>query len=60
MEVSKRPKAAGLSIKVEGIKGPIVDGELPKCKDFGRRMANQVEAWQNTLNALQALVWQAH
>ena len=35
MEVSKRPKAAGLSIKVEGIKGPIVDGELPKAKISG-------------------------
>jgi flavodoxin len=27
--------APGLSIKVRGIKGPIVEGELPKCKEFG-------------------------
>ncbi len=27
--------APGLSIKVKGIKGPIVEGELPKCKEFG-------------------------
>jgi len=30
--------APGLSIKVGGMSGPIVDGELPKCKDFGKRM----------------------
>lgn len=31
--------AAGLSIRVKGIKGPIVEGELIKCKDFGRNIA---------------------
>ena len=30
----------GLSIRVGGMKGPIVDGELPKCKDFGKKIAN--------------------
>ena len=35
----------GLSIKVGGMKGPIVDGELPKCKDFGKKMANQLKTW---------------
>ena len=25
----------GLSIKVKGSKGPIIDEELPKCRDFG-------------------------
>jgi len=33
----------GLSIKVGDMKGPIVDGELPKCKDFGKRIANQLK-----------------
>ncbi|RLG56485.1 MAG: hypothetical protein DRN95_06710 [Candidatus Hydrothermarchaeota archaeon] len=33
---------SGLSIKVEGMKGPIMEGELPKCKDFGRKIANQI------------------
>lgn len=28
----------GLSIVVVGTKGPILDGELPKCEDFGRRI----------------------
>jgi len=28
----------GLSIKVDGMKGPIADGELPKCKDFGKKL----------------------
>ena len=27
--------APGLSIKVEGIKGPITEIDLPKCKEFG-------------------------
>ena len=32
-----------LSIRVNGIPGPLVEGELPKCKDFGRRIANHVK-----------------
>ena len=32
---------SGLSIRVGGMKGPIVEGELPKCKDFGKKIANQ-------------------
>lgn len=31
--------APGLSIRVDGMKGPITDGELPKCKEFGIRIA---------------------
>ncbi len=31
---------SGLSIKVDGMKGPITDGELPKCKEFGKKIAN--------------------
>ena len=34
---------SGLSIRVGGMKGPIVDGELPKCKDFGKKIANQLK-----------------
>jgi len=30
-----------LSIRVDGMKGPITEGELPKCKDFGRTIASQ-------------------
>ena len=30
----------GLSIRVGGTKGPIVEGELPKCRDFGREIGN--------------------
>jgi flavodoxin len=33
----------GLSIKVEDMKGPIVDGELSKCKEFGKKIANQLK-----------------
>jgi len=33
----------GLSIKVGGMKGPIVDDELPKCRDFGRKIATKLE-----------------
>jgi len=32
----------GLSTKVAGMKGPIAEGELPKCKDFGKKIADQL------------------
>lgn len=32
----------GLSIKVAGMKGPIVNGELAKCQEFGKRFAAQL------------------
>jgi flavorubredoxin len=35
--------AHGLSIKVHGIKGPIVKDEFSKCKEFGRKIANQLK-----------------
>ncbi len=34
---------SGLSIRVGGMKGPIVEAELPKCKDFGKKIANQLK-----------------
>jgi flavodoxin len=34
---------SGLSIKVDGMKGPITDGELPKCKDFGKKIAAKLK-----------------
>ena len=34
---------AGLSVKVHGMKGPIVEGELPKCKEFGKNIATQLK-----------------
>jgi flavodoxin len=35
--------APGLSIKVQGIKGPILEAELPKCKEFGNKIATQIK-----------------
>jgi len=35
--------ALGLSIRVQGMKGPIAEGELPKCKDFGKKLATQIK-----------------
>ncbi len=35
---------SGLSIRVDGMKGPVTDGEFPKCRDFGKRIANQLKA----------------
>ncbi|MFW9829195.1 MAG: flavodoxin family protein [Candidatus Thorarchaeota archaeon] len=29
---------AGLSIKVTGLKGPILEEDLPKCEDFGKEL----------------------
>lgn len=34
---------SGLSIKVEGLRGPIAEGELSKCKEFGIKIANQLK-----------------
>ena len=34
----------GLSIRVGGTKGPIVEGELPKCREFGRNIGNLLTA----------------
>ena len=36
--------APGLSIRVEGMKGPISEGELPKCREFGNKIATQMKA----------------
>jgi len=35
----------GLSIMVQDMKGPISEGELPKCKDFGTKIATQLRAY---------------
>lgn len=35
--------APGLSIRVNGMKGPIADGELPKCKEFGVKIATHTK-----------------
>ncbi len=32
--------SSGLSIKVGGMKGPVVDEDLPKCKEFGSKLVN--------------------
>ena len=32
----------GLSIKVEGSKGPILEEEFPKAKEFGKQIATQI------------------
>ena len=31
--------APGLSVRVEGMKGPIAEGELSRCREFGARVA---------------------
>ena len=31
-----------LSVRVKGVTGPIADGELPKCQEFGRRIEKQL------------------
>ena len=35
--------APGLSLKVAATKGPIVDGELLKCREFGVKIANRIK-----------------
>jgi flavodoxin len=34
---------SGLSIQVDDMKGPVTDGELPKCKEFGHKIATQLK-----------------
>jgi hypothetical protein len=38
-----KPMLPSLSVRVHGIPGPVMEGELSKCKDFGRRIANQLK-----------------
>lgn len=33
----------GLSVKVGGMKGPLVEGELPGCREFGAKIASQLQ-----------------
>ncbi len=33
----------GLSIKVKGIKGPVLEEELPRCKEFGAKIGAMVK-----------------
>jgi len=33
----------GLSIRVKGTKGPIMEGELPKCEEFGARIVAKMK-----------------
>jgi menaquinone-dependent protoporphyrinogen IX oxidase len=33
----------GLSVQVSGMESPIAEGELPKCIDFGKRVATQLK-----------------
>jgi len=35
---------SGLSIRVADMKGPITEGELPKCIDFGKKIATQLKS----------------
>jgi flavorubredoxin len=34
--------ASGLSVRVDKAKGPVTDGELPRCREFGVRIANLI------------------
>jgi menaquinone-dependent protoporphyrinogen IX oxidase len=36
--------SSGLSVRVNGIPGPIVEGELPKCVEFGKKIASQLKS----------------
>lgn len=38
--------APGISIRVKGVNGPLVDGELPKAVEFGKTIAAQLKLHQ--------------
>jgi len=42
--------ALGLSIKVQRMTGPLVEGELSKCKDFVNKITNQIKPRLPTFN----------
>jgi flavorubredoxin len=33
----------GLSVHVKGVSGPVVEGELPKCVEYGKAIATQLK-----------------
>ena len=33
----------GLSVHVKGVSGPLVEGELPKCMEYGKAIATQLK-----------------
>ena len=37
--------APGLSVRVENMKGPISEGELPRCREFGSKLAAQIKGY---------------
>ena len=39
--------APGLSIKVQGMKGPPVESEIPRCIEFGKKIATQLKTEKN-------------
>ncbi len=45
-QIEKNPKLNkvmdGLQVAVKGIKGPLIDGELDKCKEFGKELAKKL------------------
>jgi flavorubredoxin len=41
-----------LSVRVLGITGPIFEGELDRCREFGKRIANQVKQEQLVKNGV--------
>jgi hypothetical protein len=46
--VARAPKlnliSPELSVRVNGVTGPVVEGELPKCVDFGKKIAGQLKS----------------
>ena len=38
-----KPLSPSLSVRVKGVTGPIAEGELTKCQEFGNRIANQLK-----------------
>ena len=40
-----------LSVRVNGVTGPIVEGELPKCVDFGKKITSQLDQQGDYVNS---------
>jgi hypothetical protein len=38
-----KPVVPALSVRVNGVSGPVMEGELPKCVEFGAALATQLD-----------------
>lgn len=38
-----RQVASGLSVRVKAMRGPVLENELSRCREYGRKIAAQIK-----------------